>query len=130
MAERMAENPTLAATFLTRGILNQLITTLQLKTGEVTEEELQAQREQRAAMRWVPIVSEATGLPLEKLSEAMSGGKTLAEAIEAEGGDVGKAEAAIREMLKNAPDMDDQKLEEQVSAALNANAPASPPPSQ
>lgn len=130
MAERMAENPALAATFLTRGILNQLITTLQLKTGEVTEEELQAQREQRAAMRWVPVAGEATGIAPEELIEAMSGGKTLAEAIEAEGGDVAKAEAAIREMLKNAPDMDDQKLEEQVSAALNANAPALPPPSQ
>jgi hypothetical protein len=130
LAERMAENPELAATFMTRGILNQLITALQLKTGDVTQEELQAQQAQRVAMRWLPAVSEATGIAVDKLIEAMGSGKTLAEAIQAEGGDVSKAETAIREMLKNAPNADEKALEDQVSAALNSKAPAPPPSSQ
>ena len=130
IAERMAENPGLAADFATRGILNQLITALQLKTGEVTQEELRAQQDQRTAMRWIGVASEATGIAVEKITEAMRGDKTLAEAIQAEGGDVAKAEAAIREMLKNAPNMDEKTLEDQITAALNAKAPEMPPPSQ
>jgi hypothetical protein len=126
MAERMAENPELAANFLTRGILNQLITTLQLKTGDVTQEQLQAQQAQRAAMRWVPVVSEATGISVEVLGEAISGGKTLAEAIEAEGGDLTAAETALRDALKEAPNLDEQGIEAQIEAILNGAPPAPP----
>ena len=115
---------------MARGLVNALITSLKLKTGELTEAQLQAEQAQRATMRWVPVASEATGIAVEKLSAAFGEGKTLAEAIQAEGGDVSKAEAAIRERLQNAPNADAQALEEQVSAALNTKAPAQPPPPQ
>ncbi len=81
-------------------------------------------------MRWVPIASDATGITVEKLSAALGNGKTLAEAIQAEGGDVSKAEAAIRERLQNAPNADAQALDAEVSAALNTKAPAPAPPPQ
>jgi hypothetical protein len=112
--------------FMSRGLVNALITSLKLKTGELTQAQLQAEQAQRAAMRWVPTASEATGIAVDKLNAAMSEGKTLAEAIQAEGGDVSKAEAAIRERLQNAPNADAQALDAEVTAALNTKAPAQP----
>lgn len=122
IAERMAQNGGQAASFMTRGLVNQLITTLQLKTGELTEADLQAQQAQRAVFRWLPLVAETTGISIDVLREAVDGGKTVAEAVQANGGDMAAVEAALREALQANPDLDEQAIAEQIAAVLNGKA--------
>ncbi len=119
IAERMAQDGGQAATFMTRGLLNQLITSLRIKTGDLTEAEVQAQQQQRAIMRWLPVVSETTGIAVEELNTAVTGGASLAEAIKGKGGDVAAVEAALREALKNNPDLDQEAIEDQIASVLN-----------
>ena len=119
IAERMAQDGGQAATFMTRGLLNQLITSLRIKTGDLTEAEVQAQQQQRAVMRWLPVVSETTGIAVEDLNTAITGGASLAEAIKDKGGDVAAVEAALREALKNTPDLDQEAIEDQIASVLN-----------
>jgi hypothetical protein len=115
----MAQDGGQAATFMTRGLLNQLITSLRIKTGDLTEAEVQAQQQQRAVMRWLPVVSETTGIAVEDLNTAITGGASLAEAIKDKGGDVAAVEAALREALKNTPDLDQEAIEDQIASVLN-----------
>ncbi len=124
IAERMAQNGDQVSTFMTRGLLNQFITTLQLKTGDVTEADLQAEQAQRNVFRWLAVAAETTGIPLETLQEALTGGASLAEAIEAQGGDVTAVETAIRDALKNNPNLDAQAIEDQITAALSTKTTA------
>lgn len=124
IAERMAQDGGQAATFMTRGLLNQLITSLRIKTGDLTEAELQAQQQQRAIMRWLPLVGETTGIAVEDLNTALAGGKSLAEAIAARGGDVTTVETTLRDALKNNPNLDEQAIEDQVSSILDAKVPS------
>jgi hypothetical protein len=124
IAQRMAQGGDQGATFLTRGMLNQLIISLQLKTGELTEADLAAQQAQRAAMRWLPLVAETTGISLDTLQEAIDGGQALGEAITAGGGDLAAVEAALRDALKTNPGLDDQAIADQIDAVLSARAPS------
>ncbi len=119
LAERLAQGGDQAAGFMTRGILNQLITALQLKTGEVTQEQLQAEQAQRAALRWTGVISDTTGITAETLRQAVSEGSTLAEAIAARGGDIEKVRTALREVLKNNPNPDDAAIEAEIDQVLN-----------
>lgn len=123
IAERMAQNGG-AAGFMTRGLVNQLITTLQLKTGDLTQEDLDAQQARRAILRWLPLVAETTGISADTLQEALNGGQTLAEAIQANGGDLAATETALREALQANPGLDEQAIAEQLAAVLNGKAPA------
>lgn len=120
MAERLAQGGDQAASFLTRGILNQLITTLQLKTGEVTQEQLQAEQAQRGILRWTGVISDTTGIDAETLRQAVTGGSTLAEAITAHGGDVEVVKTALREAFKNNPNLDEVAIEDQIDQVLNS----------
>lgn len=119
IAERMAQDGGQAATFMTRGLLNQLITSLRIKTGDLTEAEVLAQQQQRAITRWLPVVSETTGIAVEDLNTAITGGASLAEAIKAKGGDVTAVETALRQALKNNPNLDEQAIKDQISSVLN-----------
>jgi hypothetical protein len=119
IAERMAQDGGQAATFMTRGLLNQLITSLRIKTGDLTEAEVQAQQQQRAITRWLPVVSETTGIAVEDLNTAITGGASLAEAIKDKGGDVTAVETALREALKNNPNLDEQAIKDQIASVLN-----------
>lgn len=119
MAERLAQGGDQGARFMTRGILNQLITTLQLKTGAVTEEQLQAEQAQRAALRWTGVISDTTGITADTLRQAVSEGSTLAEAITAHGGDIEVVKTALRAALKNNPNLDDAAIETQIDQVLN-----------
>lgn len=119
MAERLAQGGDQAASFMTRGLLNQLITTLQLKTGEVTQEQLQAEQAQRGLLRWTSVISDTTGIDAETLRQAVTGGSTLAEAIEAHGGDVEVVKTALRDVLQNNPNLDAAAIEAQIDQVLN-----------
>ena len=122
IAERMAQDGGQAATFMTRGLLNQLITSLRIKTGDLTEAEIQTQQQPRAVMRWLPVVSETTGIAVEDLNTAITGGASLAEAIKDKGGDVVAVETALREALKSNPNLDQEAIEDQISSVLNTKA--------
>ena len=126
MAERLAQGGDQATSFVTRGILNQLITALQLKTGEVTEEQLQAEQAQRTALRWTGVISDTIGIPAETLRQAVTEGSTLAEAIQAQGGDIEKVKTALREAFKNDPALDDAAIEAQIDAVLNGGETGNP----
>lgn len=86
--------------------------------------DLAAQQAQRAAMRWLPLVAETTGIPVDALQEAIAGGQTLGEAITAGGGDLVAVETALRDALKNNSDLDEQAIAEQIDAVLSASAPS------
>ena len=127
MAVRAAQGGGRRDDFMARGLVNALIMSLRLKTGDLTQEQLQAEQAQRTTQRWVRVAADATGIAADKLRAAVAEGKTLSEAIQTEGGDISKAEAAIREILKNAPNAGAQNIEAELSSALNAKAPAQPP---
>lgn len=124
IAERVAQDGGQAAGFMTRGLVNALITSLRLKTGDLTQEQLQAEQQQRAALRWLPVISEATGISADDLRAALTGDTTLADAIKAKGGDLAKVQAAMQEALKSNPNLDDKAIQEQIDAALNAKVAA------
>ncbi|MEZ4770078.1 MAG: hypothetical protein R2844_16810 [Caldilineales bacterium] len=124
IAERLSQDGGQAATFMTRGLLNQLITSLQLKTGELTQADLDAQQAQRNVFRWLPVAAETTGIPVETLQEALAGGATLAEAIDAQGGDLAAVQAAVRDALKNNPNLDDQAIEAEITAVFDTKTDA------
>lgn len=124
IAERMAQGGGQAGSFMTRGLVNALITSLRLKTGDLTQEQLQAEQQQRAALRWLPVISEATGISVEDLRAALTGDTTLADAIKAKGGDLAKVQAAMQAALKNDPNLDDKAIQAQIDAALNAKVAA------
>ncbi len=119
IAERMALDGGQGATFMARGLLNQLITSLRIKTGDLTEAQIQAQQEERAVMRWLTMVSETTGIAVEDLNTALTGGKSLSEAVKDRGGDLTAVETALREALKNNPNLDEQAIEDQIDSILN-----------
>ena len=106
--------------FTERILTNILITTLQLKTGELDEEELRERAEQ-AGQRFDPVavIGEATGLEAEGLREEMAGGATLTEAITALGGDLESAKAALEEAYRDLPAGEGQDIEEKVNNILN-----------
>ncbi len=126
IAERVGQGGDQAATFMTRGLLNQYITSLQLKTGDVTEADLQVEQAQRNVFRWLSVAAETTGIPTETLQEALAGGATLAEAIEAQGGDLAAVETAVRDALKSNPDLDDQAIEAEITAVFSTKIDAQP----
>jgi hypothetical protein len=119
MAGRLAQGGDQAASLLTRGMLNQLITALQLKTGAVTQDQLQAEQAQRAALRWTGVISDTTGIDAETLRQAVGEGSTLAEAITAGGGDIDVVKAALREVFKNNPNLDEAAIEAEIDQVLN-----------
>lgn len=124
IAQRLAQGGDQAASFITRGMLNQLITSLRLKTGELTQADLQAQQAQRVVLRWLPQVAQTTGISADVLQKAVSAGATLAEAIKAQGGDVAAVESALREALKQDGRLDDQAITKEMTTILNTKAPA------
>lgn len=118
VARRGAGNGRPAGDFLVRGLAMALITDLQVRSGAVTEEQLALEQAQRSAGRWIRTVSEAAGVPEEKLRAAFEGGKSMADAIVQEGGDRAAAEAKLAEMLKQAPGLDDAAIAAQIKTVL------------
>lgn len=106
--------------FATRGLLNALIASLRLKTGEIDEADLQAQRALRGMLRWLPVVSEASGIPVETLREEITAGATVAEVVDAKGGDVAAVEAALRETIQAARGEDSELTAEDVDRQADA----------
>ena len=111
---------------MTRGLLAQLITSLQLKTGDVTEADLQAQQAQRNVFRWLTVAAETTNIPVETLQGALTGGATLAEAIQAQGGDLAAVQTAVRDALKSNPNLDAQAIEAEITAVFSTKIDAQP----
>ena len=126
IAERVGQGGGQAATFMTRGLLAQLITSLQLKTGDVTEADLQAQQAQRNVFRWLTVAAETTNIPVETLQGALTDGATLAEVIQAQGGDLAAVQTAVRDALKSNPNLDDQAIEAEITAVFSTKIDAQP----
>jgi hypothetical protein len=98
MATRVAEmqsgDSDLVGGLRDRALIGALIRTLQIKTGEEVTPPEGAGRFNQAFLD--PIV-EATGIPAETLQAALADGRTLAEAITANGGDLDVAKEALRQ---------------------------------
>jgi len=94
-----------------------VIRTLEIKTGEVDEAELQ----ERAAARVNPlaIASEATGIEIEALQEEMAGGATLAESISTLGGDLDTVKEALTEAYGQLPDAEEQDIDQFIDDLLD-----------
>jgi hypothetical protein len=100
-----------------RLLVGVVVRTLEIKTGEVDEAELQ----ERAAARLNPlaIASEAMGIEVEALQEEMAGGATLAEAISTLGGDLEKVRAALAEAYDQLPDAEEQDIDQFIDDLLD-----------
>jgi hypothetical protein len=100
-----------------RLLVGVVIRTLEIKTGEVDEAELQ----ERAAARLNPlaIVSETTEIEVEALEEEMAGGATLAEAITTLGGDLEAVKSALAEAYGQLPDAEEQDIGQFIDELLD-----------
>lgn len=117
IAERVGSQ---SGDFATRGLLNMLITSLQLKTGEINEADLQAAQAARGRLRWLSVISEATGIPVETLQEGVAGGDALADVIMAQGGDLAAVEAALQEAMSSIPNLQADDVQQQIDDLLHA----------
>jgi len=124
MAEMGGDAEDMLATFTNRAMTGLLIRTLQIKTGQVDEVDLQAGRMNR--MVW-DVVSECTGIPADTLQSETAEGATLAEVITAHDGDLALVEAALQEAFtSNLPDVTEQEVEQRVSDWLNSSLSSDP----
>jgi len=103
--------------FQDRLLVGAVIQSLEIRTGEVDETELQ----ERAAARVNPLVtiSEVTGIEVEALREEMAGGATLAEAISALGGDLETVKMALTEAYGQLPDADEGDIDQFIDDLLD-----------
>jgi len=106
------------AAFANRALTNTLIRSLQVKTGELDADALQAGWS--IQILW-NIVSESTGIPLETLQEEAADGATLAEVIRANDGDLEAARAALAEAFSDMPAMEGLDVEQRISDLLNSS---------
>lgn len=99
-----------------RLLVGVVIQSLEIKTGEVDEAELQ----ERAGFRINPlaIVSEAMGIEVEALQEEMTGGATLGEAISTFGGDLEAVKSALAEVYGQLPDAEEQDIDQFIDELL------------
>jgi hypothetical protein len=94
VAEMQSGDGDLVSNFRDRALIGALIRTLQIKTGEEVTPPEGGMRFNQAFLD--PIV-EATGIPAETLQAALADGRTLAEAIIANGGDLDVVREALRQ---------------------------------
>lgn len=92
---------------LEQAMTSTLIRSLQIKTGELDEDDLQARGFVGTA--WNVIV-ESTGIPAETLQAELEQGSTLADAIVAHGGDLESVNAALIEALSQMETEQDQDV--------------------
>lgn len=97
--------------FQDRAMTNAVIMLLETKTGEVTE------RVDPFADLWA-ILNETTGLTTEEIQAQTAEGVTLAELIEANGGDVEAVKADLIAALQDSPIAQRQDVEEYVTNML------------
>lgn len=110
IAERFGEGADLNAIFRERAAMNTLIRTLQVKTGEIDESQLRA-----GPGRFMEAISEASGVAMETLEAGIVEGETtLAAVINANGGDLEAAEAALREIFAGFQDLGEEDIEQRV----------------
>ncbi len=106
------------AAFANQALTNTLIRSLQVKTGELDADALQAGWSIQTLWN---IVSESTGIPLETLQEEAADGATLAEVIRANDGDLEAARAALAEAFSDMPAMEGLDVEQRISDLLNSS---------
>ncbi len=101
--------------FQNRAMTNAVILLLETKTGQVTE------RVDPFADMWA-ILNDTTGLTTEAIRAKTDTGTTLADLIEANGGDVDAVHAQLVEALSDSPIAQSQDLEQYVTDMLNGGS--------
>lgn len=105
-----------AAAFADRVLTGAVIRMLEVKTGELDESDLQAERFNPFA-----VVGEVTGIPVATLREEMADGATLGEAINANGGDVEAVRSALIEAFSVLPNLEGQDGDQIVDDLLSGS---------
>ena len=111
------------ADFPSMAMTNAVIRLLQEKTGQQTMPEGFG-----VFGSAVTAVSEATGLSEDDVRAAVSEGQSLAQILEASGGDVAAVMAQLAESLTDSPLLQGQDPQEFVTNFLNGSSPAGSPP--
>ena len=104
-----------AGAFLERGLLLALIRNLQIKTGEI--DPAQPAPDGGFAGRFVEIVAEASGVDAENLQTALADGKSFADAISENGGDMEATREALRVLFAERG-LEGDELEQRVEGLL------------
>ncbi len=97
-------------------LLNPVINLLREKTGEMMERPL-------GGRGFMGIIAEATGLSNEDIQGQLVEGKTMAELITENGGDLEAVRAQLTEMFSNVPnaDTDPADIEQRIDDLLNSS---------
>jgi hypothetical protein len=124
IAERFGSNGNetdFLAQFAERALVNSIITTLRVRTGEIEEGEFQARGEQFSLLNDLIIetISDSTGVSIETVRNELADGASFAEIIAASGGDLGEVKAAISETSAQASLFQGQDIEEIIDNFLN-----------
>jgi hypothetical protein len=124
IAERFGSNGNetdFLAQFSERALVNSIITTLRVRTGEIEEGEFQARGEQFSFLNDLIIetISDSTGVSIETVRNELAGGASFAEIIAAAGGDLEEVKAAISETSAQASLFQGQDIEEIIDNFLN-----------
>ena len=106
-----------AGAFLERGLLNALIRNLQIKVGEF-DPAAQQPLSGRFAARFLEPVSEASGIAVETMQAGLDEGKSFAQVITENGGDMDAAREALRALFADR-DLDAEELEQRIDQILN-----------
>jgi len=99
--------------FQERGLIMAVILTLELKTGEVSED-----RPTRPFDVVYSVIAEATGLSSEEIRVKTAEGVTLAEIVETSGSDLEEVRNSLIEALRELPNAADWDLEQLASEWL------------
>ncbi len=99
--------------FMDRALITAVIRTLEMKTGEVSED--QPARNLNVVNS---VIAEATGLNPEEIRSMTADGVTLAEIVETSGSDLDEVRSSLIEALRELPNATDWDLEQLASEWL------------
>ncbi len=106
-----------AGAFLERGLLNALIRNLQMKVGEA-DPAAQQPLSGRFAARFLEPVSEASGVAVETMQAGLDEGKSFAQVITENSGDMDAAKEALRALFADRG-LDAEELEQRIDQIMN-----------
>lgn len=117
MAETGMDQESFVASLMDRALMNGLIRSLQVKTGELDPEAMTFRPNQIL----YATISESTGIPEETLQQGVADGSTLAEVITANDGDLEAVHEALEDVFAEQPLQEGMDLGQWIDGMLEGS---------